>query len=75
MAAYRVGIKTVIIPEGNVSDLYEVDPVVKSALEFRPVSGIDQVLEAALMPAEKDEKSKLVKKLDSVPVITEKIFP
>lgn len=75
MAAYRVGIKTVIIPEGNVPDLYEVDPVVKAALEFKPVSAIEQVLEAALMPAEKDEKSKLVKKLDSVPALTEKIFP
>lgn len=75
MAAYRIGIKTVIIPDGNVSDLYEVDPVVKSALEFKPVSVIEQVLEAALLPAEKDEKSKLVKKLDSVPAITEKIFP
>ncbi len=74
MAAYRVGIKTVIIPEGNVPDLYEVDPVVKAALEFKPVSVIEQVLEAALLP-EKDEKSKLVKKLDTVPALTEKIFP
>ena len=73
MAAYRVGIKTVIIPEGNVPDLYEVDPVVKAALEFKPVSVIEQVLEAALLP-EKDEKSKLVKKLDTVPALTEKIF-
>lgn len=74
MAAYRVGIKTVIIPEGNVPDLYEVDPVVKAALEFKPVSVIEQVLEVALLP-EKDEKSKLVKKLDTVPALTEKIFP
>ena len=54
--------------------MYEVDPVVKAALEFKPVSVIEQVLEAALLP-EKDEKSKLVKKLDTVPALTEKIFP
>ena len=51
-----------------------IDPVVKAALEFKPVSVIEQVLEAALLP-EKDEKSKLVKKLDTVPALTEKIFP
>lgn len=49
MAAYRVGVKTVIIPEDNVSDLYEVDPVVKEAVEFKPVSSIEQVLEIALV--------------------------
>lgn len=49
MAAYRVGMKTVIIPEDNKVDLYEVDPVVKEAVEFVPVSSIEQVLEVALV--------------------------
>jgi len=48
MAAYRVGVKTVIIPKDNLPDLYEVDPVVKEAVEFKSVSHIDEVLEAAL---------------------------
>lgn len=48
MAAYRSGIKKVIIPADNVSDLAEIDSVVKNALEFLPVEKIDQVLEAAL---------------------------
>lgn len=56
MAAYRVGVKTVIIPEGNKSDLYEVDPVVKEAVEFIPVSNIEQVLDIALV-SEKPEKN------------------
>jgi ATP-dependent Lon protease len=57
MAAYRSGIKTVIIPEDNVPDLDEVDKVVKDAVEFIPVRHISQVLEIALtrkyIPAEK----------------------
>lgn len=57
MAAYRVGIKTVIIPEDNVSDLFEVDPVVKEAVAFVPVSNIKQVLDIALV-SEKPSKDK-----------------
>lgn len=49
MAAYRVGVKTVIIPSDNEPDLYEVDPVVKEAVEFKPVSRIEQVLDIALV--------------------------
>ncbi len=48
MAAYRSGIKKVIIPADNVSDLVEIDKVVKDSVEFLPVEKIDQVLEAAL---------------------------
>ncbi len=59
MAAYRSGIKTVIIPADNVSDLAEIDAVVKNAVDFLPVEKIDQVLEAALtkMPENKKEEN------------------
>lgn len=50
MAAYRVGVKTVIMPSDNIPDLYEVDPVVKDAVDFKPVSKIEQVLDLALVP-------------------------
>ena len=49
MAAYREGIKTVLIPQGNVSDLHEVDAEVKKAIRFVPVSDLTQVLEEALI--------------------------
>lgn len=49
MAAYREGMKTVLIPQDNVSDLYDVDPVVKKAIHFVPVSDLSQVLSAALV--------------------------
>ncbi|MGN0479604.1 MAG: endopeptidase La, partial [Hominenteromicrobium sp.] len=48
MAAYRSGIKTVIIPQQNVPDLAEVDQVVKDHVQFIPVRRIDEVLPLAI---------------------------
>ena len=48
MAAYIYGAKTVIIPQDNEADLAEVDPTVRKALTFVPVSHMDAVLQAAL---------------------------
>ena len=48
MAAYKNGMKTVIIPADNVPDLSEVDEVVKNKIRFVPVKRIDTVLETAL---------------------------
>ncbi|MBP0962800.1 MAG: endopeptidase La [Oscillospiraceae bacterium] len=50
MAAYKNGMKTVLIPEGNKPDLAELDPVVLENIEFIPVSQVEQVLELALVP-------------------------
>ncbi len=49
MAAYRAGVKTVIIPKENKPDLYEVDDVVKNAIEFVPVESVEAVLKTALV--------------------------
>lgn len=48
LAAHRGGIKTVIIPEENVRDLKEIPDNIKSELDIRSVSWIDQVLDIAL---------------------------
>ncbi len=48
MAAYKAGMKTLIIPKDNVPDLDEIDDVVKEALEIVPVTDIGEVLEKAL---------------------------
>jgi len=48
MAAFKNGMKTVIIPKANLSDLAEIDPVVKNGIKFVPVSTMDEVLEYAL---------------------------
>ena len=49
MAAYRYGVKTVIIPEDNQRDLEEIDPVVRKALTFVTAKTMDTVLETALV--------------------------
>lgn len=48
VAAYRAGIKTVIIPKENKPDLDEVPAVVKENINFVTVSTMDEVLKVAL---------------------------
>ncbi len=48
MAAFRNGIKTVIIPAENAKDLEEIDQTVRKALQFILVERADQVLSHAL---------------------------
>ncbi|WP_028514929.1 endopeptidase La [Ruminococcus flavefaciens] len=49
MAAYKAGIKTVIIPAANKPDLEEVDQVVKDAIEFVYAENLTDVLDTALI--------------------------
>lgn len=49
MAAYKAGIKTVLIPVDNMADLEEVDDVVKEAIEFIPADKLEKVLDTALI--------------------------
>ena len=49
MAAYSAGVKTVLIPEDNVKDLDDIDPIVRDALEFIPCKKVSEVLENALV--------------------------
>lgn len=55
MAAYRLGIKTIVIPEDNRSDLDEVDDIVKKNIEFVYADNIQTVLDAALVPTGQGE--------------------
>jgi ATP-dependent Lon protease len=48
LAAHRAGIKRVILPERNRSDLEEVPKEVRDELEFVYVNRLEEVLEAAL---------------------------
>ncbi len=48
MAAYREGIKTVLIPKDNLADLYDVDDEVKEHVQFVAVSTLTEVLGRAL---------------------------
>ena len=48
LAAKRGGIKTVLIPEGNIGDLREIPDKIKTKLEIRPVKWIDEVFDLVL---------------------------
>jgi len=53
MAAYRAGVKTVIIPADNEPDLAEIEKIVYDNTEFVICSKMDKVLETALVPETK----------------------
>ncbi|MCD7726880.1 MAG: endopeptidase La [Ruminococcus sp.] len=57
MAAYKVGIKTVIIPSANKPDLEEVDEVVRSSINFVYARTIDDVLDVALVKSDESALS------------------
>ncbi len=64
MAAYREGIKTVLIPKDNLSDLYDIDDEVKESIRFVAVSTLEDALAVSL-------KNTLVRK-SSTPVKSRK---
>jgi len=49
MAAYKSGMKKVIIPKDNLPDLEKIDPTVREKLEFVPVSTFSEVIENAFV--------------------------
>lgn len=49
MAAYRSGVRTVIIPSDNASDLEEIDQTVRRGLHFVTTDHVDKVLDVALV--------------------------
>lgn len=48
LAALRVGIKDIVIPEANLKDLEEIGPEVRAKLRFHPVKHVEEVFELAL---------------------------
>ena len=50
LAAYRAGLKTVIIPERNVKDLVDIPKPVRTDVKIIPVKHMDEVLKIALAP-------------------------
>ena len=52
LAAYAAGVKTVIIPHGNVKNLEEIDEEVKKNITFMPVKTVFDVLDIAFCEEE-----------------------
>jgi ATP-dependent Lon protease len=51
LAAYRAGLREVIMPKGNEKDLRDVPAQVRENMQFTFVSTMDDVLEHALLPS------------------------
>lgn len=49
LAAYRIGIKDIIIPQGNEKDLEELPENIREGLNFIPVSSIDAVFKKSIV--------------------------
>ena len=56
MAAYKAGIRNVIIPKENERDLSELDPEIREGLNFCPVTTVDEVIALATLPQKKVAK-------------------
>ena len=48
LAAYRLGIRNVIIPKRNEKDLEEIPANIRNEIKFIPVSTVNEVLNAAI---------------------------
>lgn len=48
LAAYRLGIKTVIIPKDNVSDLEDIPKEIRKEIKFVPVKNVEEVFNVAI---------------------------
>jgi ATP-dependent Lon protease len=51
LAAYRAGLRELILPKSNEKDLRDVPKEVREHIEFRFVSSMDEVLRIALLPS------------------------
>lgn len=67
MAAYRAGIKTIVIPKDNEPDLAELDPVITENIKFVTAEKIGTVLETALISAYDVDKGARTAKIPVVP--------
>ncbi len=61
LAAYRAGVKTVILPKENKKDMSEVPPEIKKVVRFKFVANVGEVLKLAL-DKKIDEKKKTARK-------------
>ncbi|HET9849274.1 MAG TPA: endopeptidase La [Candidatus Dormibacteraeota bacterium] len=50
LAAHRIGIKTILLPEDNQPDLVDIPPDIRKRLTFKFVKTMDEVIAEALLP-------------------------
>jgi len=47
LAAYSAGVKTILIPEKNIKNLEEIEPIVKENVKFVPCKTLDDIFKVA----------------------------
>jgi ATP-dependent Lon protease len=50
LAAHRIGIQTIVLPEDNEPDIVDIPPEVRKRLTFKFVKSMDEVIAEALLP-------------------------
>lgn len=74
LAAYRAGIKTILLPEWNRKDIEDIPANVRKSITFHFIKDMMDVIRLALEPVKTPNKMKtLVKKVKSVPTVGKKI--
>lgn len=59
LAAHRIGIRNIILPERNRNDLDEIDATIRKEMQFIFVKNVDEVLEESLVrPSQSNSKKK-----------------
>ena len=66
LAAYRAGLRTILLPKRNMKDLVDVPKRARSEMTIIPVEHIDQVLEIALAPQTPTTRSSRAKRKDAL---------
>ncbi len=64
LAAHRLGIKTVVLPDSNMKDLEKIPDEIKDELEFKPVKHLDEVISIALSKKPKKLTKKQLKEFE-----------
>ncbi len=70
MAAFKEGVRKIILPKSNVPDLYDVDESIKSEVEFFPVETLEEVLDLVLIKS-KPKAKRVVSSTSEIPVTAE----
>jgi ATP-dependent Lon protease len=58
LAAKRLGVKTIILPEGNLPDIDELDAKIKRGIYFRTVRDMEEVLRYVIPGLQHEKKSR-----------------
>ncbi len=71
LAAYRAGLREVIVPQGNAKDIRDIPAEVRERMTFTFVQTMDEVLDRAMLPLEPQSRltPESVERIDDAQVV------